>query len=226
MTIVRNWTVIGGVAFCLSVVGCEGGKEEFKKASEVKKERANVVKKDDHDHDHGHHHHAPHHGSLTMIGDHQAQVELTVDADAGQLTAYILDGEAEKSLTVDQSDLEIVATPEGATEPLTLKLVPADAAKPDEGFVAKDEKLKGVKKLKGTLTSLKLKGKDKAEEKVAVEFDAQKAEAEAEEAHKDGHDEHAHDKEHKDDHKHDEKDHKHDEKEHKDEDHKAEKEAK
>lgn len=224
MSLNRNWIVISGVALCYSLTGCEGGKEEFKTAAQVKQERPDAGKKKgghdhDHDHDHGHHHHAPHHGSLTMVGDHTAQIELTVDAEKGELTAYILDGEAEKPLELDQADLEAVVTPDGATEALTVKLAPADAAKQSDGFVGSNEKLKGVTKLKGTLTSLKLKGKEKAEEKVAVEFDAKKAEEEAEESHKHGHDEHGHDeKDHKhDDHK--EGDHKHsDEKDdHKDE---------
>lgn len=225
MALSRNWTVVCGVALCYSLAGCGGGKEDFKTAKQVSKDREAIVKKKEEEHakehEHDHHHHAPHHGSLTMVGDHAAQIELTVDAEAGKLTVYVLDGEAEKSLTVDQADLEVAVTPDGAADALTLKLAPADAAKQDDGFVAQDDKLKGVKKLKGTLASLKIKGKDKADEKIAIEFDAKKAEEEAEEAHKHGHDEHG-DKDHKhDDHKTDGKtkaDHDHDDKDHKHED--------
>jgi hypothetical protein len=216
MVLSRNLTIVCGVALCYTLAGCGGAKDEFKSAKDVSKDRAAIVKKKDeeHAHEHEHHHHAPHHGSLTMIGDHAAQIELTVDAEAGKLTVYVLDGEAEKSLDVDQPDLEASVTPDGATAPLTLKLVAADAAKQSEGFAAQDDKLKGVKKLKGTLTSLKLKGKDKADEKVAVEFDSAKATEEAEEAHKHGAEDHDHKAEGKAkaDHDHDEKDHKHEEK--------------
>jgi hypothetical protein len=227
MALSRNWTIVCGVALCTSLVGCGGGKDDFKSAKDVQKDRAGIIKEKAAHHDE-HHHHAPHHGSLTMLGEHAAQIELSVDAAEGKLTVYILDGEAAKSQPVDQADLEVSVTPDGATEPVTLKLVPADAAKQDDGFTAQNDKLKGVTKLKGTLTSLKLKGKDKADEKIAVEFDAKKAEEEAEEAHKDGHkDEHGHD-EHKVEGKfnihedHDEKDHKHADDEHGKEEHKDE----
>ncbi|MDB5339660.1 MAG: hypothetical protein JWN70_5279 [Planctomycetaceae bacterium] len=199
MRLFRNWATISCLTACCAVAGCQGGNDGFKTAEEVKKERPDAGKKEhdhDHDHDHGHHHHAPHHGSLTMLGEHVAQIELVVDAEAGKVEAYILDGEAEKPLVVDQTDLELAITLPEATEPLTLKLTPADAAKQDDGFVAQDDKLKGVKAFKGTLTSLKIK--DKAHEKVAVEFDAKKAAAEAEEAHHEGH---AHDEKKGDAHK-------------------------
>ncbi|MDB5390221.1 MAG: hypothetical protein JWM11_5867 [Planctomycetaceae bacterium] len=218
MALPRNWTVVCGVALCYSLTGCGGGKEDFKSAKDVNKDRSEIVKKKEEDkahaHEHEHHHHAPHHGSLTMLGDHVAQLELTIDAEAGKLTVYVLDGEAEKSLAVDQAVLEVAVTLDGATEPLALKLAPAEAAKQDEGFVGQNDKLKGIKKLKGTIASLKLKGKDKPDEKIAVEFDAQKAEAEAEEAHKHGDEKHDHKAEGKakPDHDHDDKDHKHEEK--------------
>ena len=204
MKLFRNWATISCLAACCAMAGCQGGNDGFKTAEEVKKERPDAGKKDhdhDHDHDHGHHHHAPHHGSLTMLGEHVAQIELVVDAEAGKVEAYILDGEAEKPLVVDQTDLELAITLPETTEPLTLKLAPADAAKQDDGFVAQDDKLKGVKAFKGTLTSLKIK--DQAHEKIAVEFDAKKAAAEAEEAH---HEEHAHGEKKGDAHK----DHDHD----------------
>lgn len=203
MRLFQNWATISCLMACYLLTGCQGGNDGFKTAEEVKKERPNPPKKEhdhDHGHDHGHHHHAPHHGSLTMLGEHVAQIELVVDAEAGKVEAYILDGEAEKPLTVDQTDLELVVTLPEATEPITLKLTPADAAKQEDGFVAQDDKLKGAKAFKATITSLKIK--DQAHEKVAVEFDAKKAEEEAHEAHHDEKKPDAH-KDH--DHDHDEK---------------------
>ena len=209
MRLFRNWATISCLMACYLLTGCQGGNDGFKTAEEVKKERPNPEKKHhDHGHDHGHdehHHHAPHHGSLTMLGEHVAQIELVVDAEAGKVEAYILDGEAEKPLTVDQADLELAITLPEATEALTLKLAPADAAKQEAGFVAQDDKLKGVKAFKAIITSLKIK--DQAHEKVAVEFDAKKAAEEAHEAHDHGH---AHDEKKGDAHK--DHDHEHDEK--------------
>lgn len=198
-----RWAPICCVSMCYALVGCGGADNTYKTAEDLKKERPAVVK-EEHDHEHEHHHHAPHHGSLTMLGDHVAQIELVVDAEAGKLEAYILDGEAEKALAVDQPDLELSVTlPEGK-EPLALKLAPVDAAKPDEGFAVQNDQLKGVKALKGTLASLKLG--EKTHDKIAVEFDAKKAAEEAEEAHEHGHD---HDEKKGDDHKDHEKDHDH-----------------
>lgn len=223
MSLFRNWATFGCLTLCYVLTGCGGGNDAYKTAEEVKKERPNPVKKEhDHGHDeHDHHHHAPHHGSLTLVGDHAAQIELTLDAEAGKLELYVLDGEAEKGLEVDQAELELAATLPDNPDVLALKLVPIDPAKKDSGFVVQDDKLKGIKALKATITSLKLK--DSPQEKVAVEFDAKKAEEEAHEAHEHGHEAHDDKKAdaHKDEHK-DDKDHK---EEHKD-DHPAEKDAK
>lgn len=207
MKLFRNWATISCLSACCALIGCQGGNDGFKTAEEVKKERPDAGKKEhDHDHghghDHGHHHHAPHHGSLTMLGDHAAQIELVVDAESGKVDAYVLDGEAEKPLTVDQAELELAITLADAAEPLTLKLTPKDPAAQGDGFSAQDDKLKGVTAFKGTVTTLKIA--DKTHEKVAVEFDAKKAEAAAHEAHEHGHahddkkpDAH-HDEDHKD----------------------------
>lgn len=188
MRLFRNWATLSCLAAYCVLVGCQGGNDGFKTAAEVKQERPDAGRNEHdhgHDHDHGHHHHAPHHGSLTMLGEHLAQIELVVDAESGKVEAYILDGDAEQALTVDHADLELVISLPDATEPLTLKLAPADAAKQQDGFVAQDDKLKGVKAFKATLTSLKIK--DQTHDKVAVEFDAQKAASEVEEAHHAGH---------------------------------------
>lgn len=225
MKLFPRWAAICCLSLCYALVGCGDGGGGYKTAEQLKTERPAVPKKDDH-HDE-HHHHAPHHGSLTMLGDHVAQIELVVDAEAGKLEAYILDGEAEKALTVDQKELELSVTLPEAKEPLALKLAPIDAAKPEEGFAVQNDGLKGAKALTGTLASLKIG--EKTHEKIAVEFDAAKAAKEAEEAHGGGHGEHAagHDDhghaEHADgdkkpdEHKeHDDKDHDHKE-DHKDE---------
>lgn len=197
MRISRNWTLVFSVSLCYVLAGCGGEDANSKTAEELRNERP-AVTNDDHDHDHGHehghehghdehdhHHHAPHHGSLTMIGDHVAQVELLVDPEAGRLEAYILDGEAEAPLAADQTALDVEVTISGETEPLPLKLVAVEEGKPESGYAVQHDKLKGVTALKATLASLKLS--DKTHEKVAVEFDAKKAAEEADAAHEHGH---------------------------------------
>lgn len=213
MKLFPRWTAIICLSMCYALAGCQGGNDGFKTAEQINKERPAGTGKDehdhDHDHDHGHHHHAPHHGSLTMLGDHVAQIELVVDAEAGKLEAYVLDGEAEKALTVDQAELDLSVTLPEVKEPLALKLAAVDAAKPDDGFAVQNDQLKGVKALTGTLASLKIG--EKTHEKIAVEYDAAKAAKEADEAHEHGHE---HGDKKADDHDHDHKD--------KDKDHEAE----
>lgn len=222
-----QWTAIGCLSLCYALAGCgDGGGGAYKTAEELKKERPAVVKKDhghDHDHDHGHHHHAPHHGSLTMLGNHVAQIELVSDPETGKVQAFILDSEAEKPLTADQPELDITVSFPMAKEPLPLKLKPVDASKPEEGFETQSDTLKGVKAFTGTLASLKLG--EKTHEKIAIEFDVDKAAKEAEAAHEHGHDDHdhAHGDKHADEHKehgeagHDDKDHDDKDHDHKDE---------
>ncbi|MEM7309806.1 MAG: hypothetical protein AAF682_24230 [Planctomycetota bacterium] len=82
-----------------------------------------------HSHDHdshaeagGHVHHAPHGGLLVVLGDEMAHVELLHEPDANSLTAWLLDGEAEKALRSAQSGLTVVL--EGEDGELELVLEP------------------------------------------------------------------------------------------------------
>ncbi len=54
-----------------------------------------------------HEHHAPHGGTLVELGEEFAHLEIVLDAENGWLTAYALDGEAEKSVALAQSEIEI-----------------------------------------------------------------------------------------------------------------------
>jgi len=54
-----------------------------------------------------HEHKAPHGGFLIELGEEFSHVELLIDHDSGRITAYVLDGEAEQSLRIKQSELEI-----------------------------------------------------------------------------------------------------------------------
>lgn len=70
-----------------------------------------IIGEDDHDHDHdhqGHAHTAPHGGTLVVLGDEFAHLELVLDAAAGQLTVYVLDGEAVGGVRLAQEQLELL----------------------------------------------------------------------------------------------------------------------
>ncbi len=56
---------------------------------------------------HGHAHVAPHGGTLIVLGDHVAHIELVLEPDTGQLTAYALDGHAETPVRLSTPALDL-----------------------------------------------------------------------------------------------------------------------
>ncbi|MCG3128904.1 MAG: hypothetical protein CHACPFDD_03800 [Phycisphaerae bacterium] len=85
----------------------------------------------------GHVHRAPHGGTLVMLAEHFAFVELVLDAERGAITAYVLDGEAEKAVRI-------------ADERLTLRVIRAAASQP--GSAAAEFELVELKPVASTLT--------------------------------------------------------------------------
>ena len=84
-----------------------------------------------------HEHHPPHGGTPVVLGEEAAHVELVLDAPAGRLQAYVLDGELENFLRIAEPSLTIVATVDGAERTLTLSPV----ANPATGETAGDTSL-------------------------------------------------------------------------------------
>lgn len=119
-------------AMLVWTVGCGDGGGQYKTAGELKKDRPAPAKDPhDHGHDHGHGHDehahkAPHNGSLSMVGDHAAQVEVVVDEAEGKLKLYVLDGEAEKSLSVKEEELALELKLDSKGEPVKLSVKAAD----------------------------------------------------------------------------------------------------
>lgn len=63
--------------------------------------------------DHGHHHHAeqgPHGGALVALGQDDAHLEIVLNGESGVLTAYVLDGAAEKPVAIRQKTLQLALT--------------------------------------------------------------------------------------------------------------------
>jgi hypothetical protein len=54
-----------------------------------------------------HAHAAPHGGTLVELGDHLAMLEFVVDAGAGTLTVYVLDGGAEQAVRIAQPTIAV-----------------------------------------------------------------------------------------------------------------------
>lgn len=129
-----------------------------------------------------HSHAARHGGVLIEIGEHAAQVELVLDADAGTLTAHVMDGCAEKAVRIEQPqivlklsklrartdigdvvDVDLKTSFQGAGAPVRLSAVtsslsgekPGDSATFDVGFTL----LKGAVEFEGVITEITVLGK-------------------------------------------------------------------
>jgi hypothetical protein len=75
--------------------------------------------------EHGHAHHAPHGGTLILLGDHTAHIELVLDPEAGKLTAYLLDGHAEHPVRSTAQELVFAfrKNPEAPWQSIALRAV-------------------------------------------------------------------------------------------------------
>lgn len=115
-----------------------------------------------HDHDgHGHGEKGPRDGVLVMFEGHEAHLELVVDAKTGTVTAYPLDGHAEKELPVVGDEIEMgVNMPEADAEPVALKLKRAEGE--PVKFVGQSDALKDKEKWVGALGKVNIGGKEYA----------------------------------------------------------------
>lgn len=113
--------------------------------------------------EHVHVHHAPHGGSLYELGEEFAHFELLSDPAQGGLTAYILDGEAEKSLRLREKELVFTLRSPGA-EDFTLALqgqasaLTGETAGDTSQFAGASPKLRNAAAFSGTLRAITVKG--------------------------------------------------------------------
>jgi hypothetical protein len=112
-----------------------------------------------------HEHKPPHHGTLVRFGDEFAHLELVLDPAAGRLTAYALDGEAEKPVRLKARSIAILVKPRTpAGQPFTLNLIPV--ANPLTGevkgdtseFTASVSRLEGMADFDGKVQDLRIRG--------------------------------------------------------------------
>jgi hypothetical protein len=161
--------VAGGLFF---LTGCPGETPEAKKP--VTTATTHADHEEDHDHDH-HQHHAekgPHGGALVAIGEDDAHLEFVLDIDTGKLTAYVLDGAAEKPVAIKQGKLQLAfsllppdeedgskSTLPDSVSALMLEAVsPAGDGTATE-FAVQSDDLKGAEKFDATLTTITIAGK-------------------------------------------------------------------
>ena len=70
-----------------------------------------------------HEHKPPHHGTAVVLGKEEYHVELVLDAPAGRLQAYIMDGELENFVRVPAESFAVAAMLGGKEEVLTFKAI-------------------------------------------------------------------------------------------------------
>ncbi len=109
-----------------------------------------------------HEHEAPHGGMLVELGDEFAHVELVLDGASGRLTAFVLDGEAERSVRVSQPELAVQVRAAGREVRLVLKAVAnpltGESVGDSSEFAAEEPSLRGLAGLAGRLEAVSVRG--------------------------------------------------------------------
>ena len=113
-----------------------------------------------------HHHHAPHGGVLVELGNESAYVELVLNPEAATLTAYILDSEAEESVRLKQSSVQIAIETSGSTAAQVLDLpahadiLTGETVGDSSEFAATSPSLFGTKTITGHILDVLVKGQE------------------------------------------------------------------
>lgn len=115
----------------------------------------------EHGEEEGHHHEAPHGGTLVVLGDELAHVELLLDAETGTLEAWVLDGSAERGVRLSGGSLVVRVEDETAFD-VTLEGVASsltgETREDTSAFRGTEERLKGRTDFAASLPSLTVKG--------------------------------------------------------------------
>jgi hypothetical protein len=119
----------------------------------------------DHGHAHAqpHHHAAPRGGTVVTLGNEEYHLELVRDRDAGQLTAYLLDGHLDHHIRIKASAFALEARlPDGA-ETLEFRAQTNRATGETVGdtatFVAEADWLRTTPAFEATLVELEVRGR-------------------------------------------------------------------
>ena len=129
-------------------------------------------RKEEHRHEQGttheteahHEHTAPHGGTLVVFGDEFAHIEFVLDQTTGQLTGYVLDGEAEKPVRLSQKTVELKIHREDTESDFTLQLsgvtnvLTGETESDTSQFAAQSDALKGASEFHAEIVSINVKG--------------------------------------------------------------------
>jgi hypothetical protein len=109
-----------------------------------------------------HEHKPPHHGTPVVLGKEEYHVEMVLDASAGRLQAYILDGELENFVRVPMESFAVSALLSGKQEVLTFKAIGNNATGEKVGdtalFEAQADWLKTNAAFDGVLRQITVRG--------------------------------------------------------------------
>jgi len=109
-----------------------------------------------------HEHKPPHGGTPVVLGREEYHLELLLDAAAGAMQAYVLDGEMEEFVRVPAASFEVTAQLPGGYQTLVFNAVPNRATGETVGdtsfFTAQAGWLKTAKNFDALLKELKVKG--------------------------------------------------------------------
>jgi hypothetical protein len=113
-----------------------------------------------------HEHRAPHGGTLIELGEEFAHVELVLDRAAGQITAYVLDGEAEQPVRLEQASLTLTLSdlpPAGGETDVILQAVEnvltGETVGRTSQFRGASDRLKGVERFRGVVADVSVRGR-------------------------------------------------------------------
>jgi hypothetical protein len=112
---------------------------------------------------HHHEHKAPHGGTPVELGEEEYHLELLIDPAKGLLSAYVLDGELENFVRLQQESFRIMAKNPAGDVPLSFKGVANTATGEKLGdtslFEAQSDWLKSNSNFDGILEEIMIKGK-------------------------------------------------------------------
>jgi hypothetical protein len=132
-----------------------------------------------------HEHHAPHKGTLVELGEEFSHMEIVLDPASGKITAYALDGEAEKAVRLKQAEIVIKITGVKDLPSITLKAkasaLTGESVGDSSEFTAQSDQLKNVKEFDAVVSDVTIKGKQFKD----VKFNFPKGNEDAEDKKKD-----------------------------------------
>lgn len=106
-----------------------------------------------------HEHKAPHKGTLIEFGEEFAHLEIVIDQATGKISAWVLDGEAEKPVRVAQKEIEIKAKDFSVTVKAVANELSGEKVGDTSEFAGQNDKLKGLKNFDAVVVDITVKGK-------------------------------------------------------------------